>query len=142
MTTCLERRSHTPEESWNGVEEDPCDRVIMGNERELDLLQGLLVLLGWNQYHFSPMKRQLYLLLQMTVGLVTDLELDRCPAHRDQRVASHLCCVSSNSLLIGQSKLPIHCRRTSAEIRALLGCFYLCSSWSTRRFLPASCSSL
>lgn len=105
-----------------------CERVIIGNERNIDLLQGLLVQLGWSHFHFNPMNKQLYMLLQMAIGLVTDLDLDRCPAHRDQRVAGNLCCLPTNADVVGQSKLPAQCRRSSAEIRALLGCFYLSSS--------------
>ncbi len=126
ITTCLEGDHLLQRRLGVEMKRILCERVIMGNDRELDLLQGLLVQLGWNHYHFNPMRKQLHMLLQMAVSLVIDLDLDRCPAHRDQRVASNLCCCPSNPY--GQSKLPLECRRPPAEIRALLGCFYLCSS--------------
>ena len=107
-----------------------CERVIVGNERNLDLLQGLLVHLSWSHFHFNPQKKHLYMLLHMAIAMMTDLDLDRCPAHRDQRVASNLCCPPTNANMLGQGKLPAQpeCRRTLAEIRALLGCFYISSS--------------
>lgn len=102
-----------------------CERVLIGNERNIDLLQGLLVRLNWNHFHFNPVQKQTHMFLQMAISLVMDLDLDRCPAHRDQRVGSNLCSVHSNANPLGA--LPLQCRRTTAEIRALLGCFYLAS---------------
>ncbi|KIW63826.1 hypothetical protein PV04_08798 [Phialophora macrospora] len=133
MTTCLEGDHMLQRRLGVELKKVLCERVMIGNERDLGLLQGLLVLVAWNHFHFSPMSKQLFMLLQMAVGLVTDLDLDRCPAHRDQRVASHLCLTTSNPSQLGQGKYPVQCRRSSAEIRALLGCFYLCSSMAMLR---------
>ncbi|ETI20879.1 hypothetical protein G647_07222 [Cladophialophora carrionii CBS 160.54] len=131
--TCLEGDHLLQRRLGFEVKKTLCERVMVGNERDLGLLQGLLVLLAWTHFHFSPTSKQLFMLLQMAVGLVTDLDLDRCPAHRDQRVASHLCCVSSPQNAQGQAKYPVQCRRSLPEIRALLGCFYLCSSMAMMR---------
>ena len=105
-----------------------CDRVVVNNERDLDLLQGLLVHLAWSHLHFNPRKKQQHMLLGLAVSLVIDMDLDRCPAHRDQRVASNICLPIINANNPAQSKLPIQCRRPRIEIRTLLGCFYLSSS--------------
>ncbi|KIW11734.1 hypothetical protein PV08_09006 [Exophiala spinifera] len=108
-----------------------CERVMIGADKDFDLLQGLLVHLGWSHFHFSPAKKQLYMLFLTAYGLVIDLELDRCPAHRDQRVASAICC---HTVVFGQPKtLPAQCRRSTAEIRALFGCFYISSSLAVMR---------
>ncbi|KAJ9613073.1 hypothetical protein H2200_003014 [Cladophialophora chaetospira] len=89
MTTCVEG-DHTLQRRL-GVEMKRIlsERIIVGNERDLDLLQGLLVLLGWNHYHFSPMRKQLYMLLQMAVGLVIDLDLDRLAIMRKELAMTH-----------------------------------------------------
>jgi hypothetical protein len=128
MTTCLEGDHILQRRLGVELKKILCERVMIGNERDLGLLQSLLVLVAWNHFHFNPMCKQLFMLLQMAIGLLTDLDLDRCPAHRDQRVASHLCLTTSTPSQLGQGKYPVQCRRSSAEIRALLGCFYLCSS--------------
>jgi hypothetical protein len=128
MTTCLEGDHLLQRRLGIEMKKILCERAIVGNERDIDLLQGLLVHLGWSHFHFNPLNKQLYMLLHMAISLVTDLDLDRCPAHRDQRVASNLCCHPMNANTLGQGKLPAQCRRTPAEIRALLGCFYLSSS--------------
>jgi hypothetical protein len=99
-----------------------CERVVMSCERNLDLLQGLLVMLGWNHFHFNPAQKRMHMTLQFALTLMMDLELDRCPAHRDQRVGSHMCSLSINKIWQNE------CRRSTAEIRALMGLFYLCSS--------------
>lgn len=100
-----------------------CERVLMGNERDMDLLQGLLVYLSWNHYHFNPMNNSGCMLLQMAMGLITDLHLDRCPAHHDQIVGSDVCRKNSHDEVF-----PALCQRPLAEMRAILGCFYLSSS--------------
>jgi hypothetical protein len=100
------------------------ERAVANNERNIDLLQGLLVRLSWSHFHF-PVDRHSYMLLQMANGLVMDLDLDRCPAHRDQRVGSNLCYATMPNQA---GILPTQCRRTTAEIRALLGYFHLSSS--------------
>jgi hypothetical protein len=122
ITACIEDDHMLQRRLGKEMRRILCERVVMNCERNLDLLQGLLIMLGWMHVHFNPLKKRLYMMLQMASGLVMDLELDRCPAHRDQRVGSHICSTGFNPIL------PIECRRSNAEIRALLGFFYLCSS--------------
>ena len=133
MTVCLEGDHLLQRRLGVEMKKVLAERVIVGNERNMDLLQGLLIQLGWSHFHFNPMNKQLHILLRMAVSLVDDLELDRCPAHRDQRLASDLCCRPMFANMLAQSKLTTQCRRTSAEIRALLGCFYLSSSMAMMR---------
>ncbi|KAL7907599.1 hypothetical protein GGI35DRAFT_454456 [Trichoderma velutinum] len=51
------------------------DRVIMHAEKNLDLLQGLLVYLTWNHLYFNPAKEQIYQLSQMATTMAAELKL-------------------------------------------------------------------
>ncbi|EED15880.1 conserved hypothetical protein [Talaromyces stipitatus ATCC 10500] len=52
-------------------------RVIMAGEKDLDLLQGLLVYLAWCHFDFVPGNRQDYLYLQIAISMVVDLNIDQ-----------------------------------------------------------------
>jgi hypothetical protein len=123
VMTCLESDHMLQRALGMELKRILCERVLMGNERDMDLLQGLLVYLSWNHYHFNPMSNSGCMLLQMAIGLMTDLHLDRCPAHRDQTVGSDLCRKNSHD-----EDFPAQCQRPLTELRAILGCFYLSSS--------------
>ena len=126
ITTCLEG-DHLQQRRL-GVEMSRIlsQRVLVDCERNLDLLQGLLVLLAWHHFHFSPLRKQLYMLLQVARTLVMDLQLDMCPAHRDERITTWLGC---HRTMFGQgTPTSTECRRSTGEVRAFLGCFYLSSS--------------
>jgi hypothetical protein len=131
MTTCIEGDHLLQRRLGTEFKKSCAERIVVHNERNLELLQGLLVQLGWSHYHFIPGKKQLHMLLQMAIGLVIDLDLDRCPAHRDQRVASNLHCNPASGSIHAPDKLT--CRRPPAEIRALLGCYFISSSLATMR---------
>ncbi|KAL6691369.1 hypothetical protein J3F84DRAFT_397686 [Trichoderma pleuroticola] len=51
------------------------DRVIVNAEKNLDLLQGLLVFLTWNHLYFNPAKEQIYQLSQMATTMASELKL-------------------------------------------------------------------
>ncbi|QYT06372.1 Zn(2)-C6 fungal-type domain-containing protein [Trichoderma simmonsii] len=51
------------------------DRVIVNAEKNLDLLQGLLVYLTWNHLYFNPAKEQIYQLSQMATTMAAELKL-------------------------------------------------------------------
>jgi hypothetical protein len=124
VATCLDSDHMLQRRIGVEVKKVLCERVLVDNERNLDLLSGILVYLGWAHFHFLPQNKHSYMLLQMAVGLSMDLDLDRCPAHRDQRIGSGLC-----AKIGPEGSFHLHCRRTTAELRALLGCFYLsCTS--------------
>ncbi|KAJ6075895.1 hypothetical protein N7499_007876 [Penicillium canescens] len=52
-------------------------RVIIAGEKDLDLLQGLLVHLAWFHFHFVPERQQAYQYLQIAISMVIDLRLDQ-----------------------------------------------------------------
>ncbi|EXJ75039.1 uncharacterized protein A1O5_01735 [Cladophialophora psammophila CBS 110553] len=88
-TACLEEDHAVQRRLGVELKRMLCERILIRNERNIELLQALLVHLSWIHYHFHPMNnKQSYMLLQMAIGLVMDLDLDRCPAHRDQRKRS------------------------------------------------------
>ncbi|KAE8371756.1 hypothetical protein BDV26DRAFT_286513 [Aspergillus bertholletiae] len=60
-------------------------RIIMNNERNIDLPLGLLVYTAWYHYHWESM----YLVLQLTVTMVADLGLDRQPNFTMQTIAAN-----------------------------------------------------
>ncbi|KAL7931395.1 hypothetical protein V8C35DRAFT_329660 [Trichoderma chlorosporum] len=51
------------------------ERVIIKVEKDLDLLQGLLVFLTWNHLYFDPAKEQMYQLSQMATTMAVQLKL-------------------------------------------------------------------
>ncbi|KAJ9402483.1 transcriptional regulator family: Fungal Specific TF [Paecilomyces variotii] len=96
-------------------------RMLVEGEKSLDLLQGLLVYMGWFQYLFSSI-RQITNLLQLAVALVVDLGLNKGQSKpnvqcRFQKVSDAMGDVSGLGSSGGSGTLE--------ERRAFLGCFYL-----------------
>lgn len=59
------------------------DAVIMRSERSLDLLQGILVFLGY--YHYYCLAHgQFNNLTHLAISMIGDLGLDRCPKPREK----------------------------------------------------------
>ncbi|GAM43720.1 hypothetical protein TCE0_060f18760 [Talaromyces pinophilus] len=90
--------------------------MLTRSERSLDLLQGILVFLGFYHYHCMS-HAQFNNLTQLAVSLVGDMELSSCPKSQERR----------NQLL------PlIRCQdqkgRTNEEQRALIGIWYMSSN--------------
>ena len=52
-------------------------RLMLGVERSLDLLRGMLVQAAWYHYFAERRRSQLFMVSQMCVALAHDLELDR-----------------------------------------------------------------
>ncbi|KAL4992686.1 hypothetical protein BDW68DRAFT_148568 [Aspergillus falconensis] len=84
-------------------------RVVIAGEKDLDILQGLLVHLAWFHFYLSPRSRQTYQYLQMAISMVVDLGLE-------QRIAD---------MIEGQTTPDSLCSREAC--RAYLGCYYLSS---------------
>ena len=84
---------------------------LIRSARCLDLLQGALVMCGWQQYH-CMMHGQLTNLICMAIGLVGDLGLNSPPILRE-----------GTRLMV--VKPPEPTRRTNEERRALLGVWFI-----------------
>ncbi|KAL4970627.1 uncharacterized protein BDV14DRAFT_195308 [Aspergillus stella-maris] len=98
-------------------------RIVVGIKRDMDILQGLLVHAAWYHYHWRTYHTHGYMLLQMVVMVVVDLGLDRQEGFRMRAIPVD---GSTNWTKEAGSQ-------SSAEQRALLGCYYLCSSLSLFR---------
>lgn len=98
-----------------GVMSHISEHVLMRSERSLDLLQGIIVVLGWYHYH-CLMHAQLNNLAHLAMSLTADLGLNRHPA------------VTERVRLVKLTALPeAPIVPTSEERRALLGVWYLSS---------------
>jgi hypothetical protein len=82
---------------------------IMNGEKSLDLLQGLLVFIAWHHHYMDAQAVSVPMLLQLCVGIASDLGLDR---------------ISTSALS------PLHRQgvRDGEAKRAYLGCYYLASN--------------
>lgn len=95
------------------VKKQICDRLVMGHEASMDLLQGLLVFVAWYQYFCVPGKHQYFLMLQFCINMCHELRLD-----------------SNEKGRRGLETPQIQRRaRNPADMRALLGTFYLSSTY-------------
>jgi hypothetical protein len=94
-------------------------KAIVKGKRNLELLQGLLIYLAWHHHYSRHETQQIYPYLQLAIGMVVDLGLNKPQSKR--RSASSL------------SHTGLNPERTSAEAegataeeeRALLGCYSL-----------------
>ena len=79
ITACLEDDVTLQRMIANEIRSAISTRIILENEKSLELLQGLLVYLAWYYYHFAPKSHQMYLMLSIARALVFDLCLDKNP---------------------------------------------------------------
>ncbi|KAK6368102.1 hypothetical protein LTS17_009842 [Exophiala oligosperma] len=96
------------------IKKQICDRLVMGLEASMDLLQGLLVFVTWYQYFCVPGKHQYFLMLQLCVNMCHELKLDLNEKGK-------------RGLEEAQTQVKA---RNPAEMRALLGTYYLSSMLS------------
>ncbi|KAG6013669.1 hypothetical protein E4U54_006466 [Claviceps lovelessii] len=87
------------------------DHVLLRSARSLELLQGILVMIGWHQYH-CLMHAQMNNLLALAMSMVADLGLNYPPGIREQA-----------RLMVARPDEPPG--RTNEERRALLGVWFL-----------------
>ncbi|KAK4232379.1 hypothetical protein QBC38DRAFT_95131 [Podospora fimiseda] len=85
-------------------------KYVAGGERNLDLLQGLVVYIAWYPFHLRPKNKQALQYIRMAVDIVVDLELDQDP--------------ETDSLDIPPSPSRLD------EIRTYIACYYLSSSFA------------
>lgn len=87
------------------------DHVLLRSARSLELLQGILVMIAWHQYH-CLIHAQLHNLLSLAMSMVSDLSLNYPPGVREQA-----------RLMVVRPDEPAG--RTNEERRALLGVWFL-----------------
>ncbi|KAJ9150447.1 Transcriptional regulator WAR1 [Pleurostoma richardsiae] len=92
------------------------EHMLVRSERSLDLLQGIIVILGWYQHH-CMMHAQMNNLVHLAASLVADLGLNRPPGVQERTAA----------LVMEPEEPP---PRTNEERRALLAVWYLTSTIS------------
>jgi hypothetical protein len=82
---------------------------ILNGEKTLDLVQGLLVFIAWHQHYMDAQAVSVPMLLQLCVGVASDLGLDRISA---------------------SVRSPLHREdpRDCEAKRAYLGCYYLATN--------------
>lgn len=118
LTASLEHHPELQSTLENLVRKEVAQRMIVDIERNMDLLQGLLVHIAWYYYHWRTYHTHMYMLLQMARMMIGDLGLNR-------EESFHL-----REIPVGD-KDPFQNRRESspstAGQRAFLGCYYLCS---------------
>ncbi|KAK9367092.1 hypothetical protein V1509DRAFT_194602 [Lipomyces kononenkoae] len=99
----------------NGIRQIVSQKVVINGERNLDLLLGIMIFVGWAQYqvHSGPL---LTVFTQLALSLLYDLEL-------------HTSVGTDSALTFGwwarHSKFAIPTTRTMEHRRAALGCFLL-----------------
>ncbi|KAJ5188374.1 hypothetical protein N7472_007388 [Penicillium cf. griseofulvum] len=93
-------------------------RVVVDQERRLELLQAILVFVAWGNFQFY-IESQATDLLQLAGVIVVDLGLDKSP---DSLVSSRLSFVPT---AIRKVKGLIREGHAPDDRRAMLGCFYL-----------------
>ena len=96
------------------VMEHISNAIFMRSERSLDLLQGILVFLGFYHYHCMA-HAQFNNLVRLAVSLIEDLDLSTCPKSQQGR----------SQLPLVRGEEPVS--RTNEEKRALLGVWYMSS---------------
>ncbi|KAF5014185.1 hypothetical protein F66182_14913, partial [Fusarium sp. NRRL 66182] len=77
VTAASSKHCHLQDALVSQFKESLSKRVVMAGEKDIDLLQGLLVHLAWFQFHFIPGSQQDYLYVQIAISIVIDLHLDQ-----------------------------------------------------------------
>lgn len=97
------------------------NHIIVQGERNLDLLQGLLILLAF--YHFNiKIAKQVTTLMQLATSVLADLGLNRHEVKKSS---------FESQIRDGRLNPPALGAKNHEEMRAYCGCFYLASIMST-----------
>lgn len=119
LTACLEDDLPRQKEYESEVKAIISSKIIMRNERNVDLLQGLLVHSAWYQYHSQSMHSQAYTFLQVALMMAVDLDLDKDGNFGMRSIFGEMVQSDKNS--------HHGLCHSYAGMRALLACYYLCS---------------
>ncbi|KAF5235576.1 hypothetical protein FAUST_6995 [Fusarium austroamericanum] len=124
------------------------EHVIVRQEKSVDILQAILVYLGWNDFHFYG-ELQVTNIVQMAIGLVIDLRLDKFAG---SFLGGPKTLLGDAWTTMGKACLKGKVYQTSADKRAVLGVYHITKllssnfrkstlvNWSTH--LSQCCDSL
>lgn len=102
------------------------EQVVVLGEKRLELLQSLLLFIAWGDYRFY-MESKATPLLQMAIGIVVDLGLNKAPLSINNLAPYSLL----NEALRRHPHLRGKASHSNDDMRALLGCFYVTSQVTT-----------
>ncbi|KAH8664688.1 hypothetical protein BX600DRAFT_498427 [Xylariales sp. PMI_506] len=110
------------------------DEMVVKRERRLELLQGLLLLISWGNNNFN-LRCRVSDFIYLAMTLVEDLGLAKTPQFMNRGPYSLVSEASAATVVGGPSPKQT---RSLDEIRACLGCFYVCGVISDlfRRSFP------
>lgn len=103
-------------------------KIVMRNEKSLDILQGLLVHLAYYHYFFTPENHQTHLLVHFTLALVHELGL-----HHSPRLKKKFDGAPTELGKMGSAER--YGTRTAEEIRTFLGIFVLSDEYASFEFV-------
>lgn len=120
---CAVQCKHTARQSALSVNirEKAAQALLVDCRKNLDILQGLLVYLGWVTFHCQPQKHSLCTYIQLAISVVFDLGLQKSPPDGSHPADCDWNGPTQNLLF------PVSRTRTMNERRALLSCFLLSS---------------
>ncbi|KAL4982878.1 hypothetical protein BDW68DRAFT_194892 [Aspergillus falconensis] len=101
--------------------------LMVDCQRSMDLLFGIIVYLAWMGFERQPRRMSLGPYVQMLIGLVLDMGLNRPPPQSLDLPCGQLAKPSAGA---GSCKPPVSLVRTAEERRAVLGSFIVCSAVS------------
>ncbi|RGP60235.1 cercosporin resistance [Fusarium longipes] len=124
------------------------EHLIVRQEKSLDILQAMLIYLGWNDFHFYG-ELQVTNIVQLAIGLVIDLRLDKFPG---SFLGGSKTLLGDAWTTMGKACLKGKVHQTPADKRAVLGVYHITNllssnfrkstlvNWSTH--LSQCCDSL
>ncbi|RHZ55196.1 hypothetical protein CDV55_105096 [Aspergillus turcosus] len=128
---CAVQCKHTARQSALSVSirEKAAQALLVDCRKNMDILQGLLVYLGWIAFQSQPQKYSLCTYIQLAISVVFDLSLHKSPPDESRPACDE-------SRPIHNPWLPASKTRTMNERRAVLSCFLLSSSISQLLYKP------
>ncbi|KAI1115790.1 hypothetical protein F5Y14DRAFT_104164 [Nemania sp. NC0429] len=105
----------------NQTRAELANRILVTCERHIDMLLGVLCLLGWTMH--LCYKPTMTACMGLAISLVSDLRLDKPSQEDDPRILN---CFKSQDFV----RIPFSTVRTNEERRATLACYVFCSSGS------------
>ncbi|KAE8405050.1 hypothetical protein BDV37DRAFT_246275 [Aspergillus pseudonomiae] len=105
-------------------------RMIMRGDVSFEFLQGMLVFLAWSHYHSRPHRYTQF--LQLAIGLLVELRLDRPPQTKTWKTALRF-----NKEYALDDEDYVRPSWGLEEQRAVVGCYYLSSTISILLHKPS-----